>query len=158
MDNYTNANIEDFSGVKWYIKKRRAGFLSSFLFLFAILAVFVLMALAIGVSPSVTFSDIAALVIFIFVFGLFTVSQLMSYLNTFKWKVDRYWYGTITDMHRIKSSKGKTKGYIIIADVGNGKQLDGRCLATTYQQAEVGQQVLLFSLGTDKIYCVHPEM
>ena len=158
MDNNSYTAIENLSGVQWWIKQKRKNFLSSFMFLFVILAIIGLMGFLGGVNSSATFSDMFGLLIFILLFGFITVSQLISYFRTFSWKIDRYWYGTITDMHRIKSSKGKTKRYIIIADVGNGKQLDGICLARTYQQAEVGQQILMFSLETDKIYCVHPEM
>lgn len=151
-----NENIQSLTGFIWWTKKMRKKYFESCIMLFLIMTFFISIIWFAGIDK-LTGKDIIFIAIMVFLFGGFGISQLKLYIRTFNWKIDRYWYGTITEIQRIKGSKGKTKGYRITADVG-GKQLEGICLPRTYQQAEIGQQVLIFSLDSDTLYCVHPEM
>lgn len=151
-----NNNIKELSGFKWWTQKMRKKYFESSIMLFIIMAFFIAILCLAGIN-NLSGKDIAFLVILLLIFGGLGVSQLMSYFRTFNLKIDRYWFGSITEFKKITGSKGKTKGYRITADIGE-KQLEGRCLLRTYQEAKIGQQVLLFSVGSDTIYCVHPEM
>ena len=75
-------------------------------------------------------------------------------------KVEQCWFGTITNfyVHRYGSTSNRKRRLYIVANV-DGKEIDARCMTKTYRNAQVGQQIILFTIKGDKyLYCVHPEM
>lgn len=148
--------ITQLSGVQWWLKKRSAYFLRNFILIFAIVGI---------LAFAFSFLDLSTLkmseILFLLLFGggivLFGIDQFVKWKQNKTITVTKYWYGTIIDAHMERNHKKKSRRYFITADV-NGKTMEGSCLVQTYNLAQKGQQILLFTLSGDKVFCVHPEM
>lgn len=102
-----------------------------------------------GIRESVPFVCLLLFLVF------FSGYQLVLWGRSFRLNVTNYWFGTIVDMYCIRNRKRKIRSYRIVADV-NGKTMEGVCLLRTYNLAKIGDQVLLFTLEGDRVFCVHP--
>lgn len=156
MERHPHQKIEDMSGYRWWIRRKRSCYFQDFLTILFVLAAFVAGMYLIGFDTFETKEIIFVTVLVLLIFA-FAMRQLLLTIKTFTWQIDAYWFGTITDMRRNLKSNKKLKNYRLTADV-QGKSMEGICLTKTYYKAEVGQEILLFTIGTDVVYCVHPRM
>lgn len=156
MERHPQQKIEDMSGYRWWIHRRRSCYFQDFLTILFVLTVFIIGMYFIGFN-TFNIKELIFVAVLILLILVFAMRQLILALKTFTWKIDKYWFGTITDMRRNLKSNKKLKNYRLTVDV-NGKSIEGICLTKTYYKAEVGQEVLLFTIGTDIVYCVHPRM
>lgn len=156
MSNRKHIDPTEYSGIRWWLKKRRSYYLQNFLTIALFFGFFV--PLFAQVPPdSLALTDwmlIAPIALMLVFFGVY---QLWQWLRTYSLKIEDCWMGTVTDMYRVVKRRRNARSYRIIADIG-GKELEGYCLLRTYRKAEKGDKVLLFTIGGDTIFCVHPEM
>lgn len=144
------------SGVQWWLKKRRAYLMRNFLMIFGILGI-----LGFAFSRLDLRELDMAEILFLVIFGgfmlLIGLGQLKKWAQSKHTTITNHWYGVITGTHIEHNRKKKSRHYYITADV-NGKTMEGICLTQTYNQAQKGQRILLFTLSGDRVFCVHPEM
>ena len=96
------------------------------------------------------------------VFGLVSISffQLIAFYQLFlclqlsRKKMEHYWIGTVNGKFKEKYPNKRVKSYHITADV-SGEIVCATCLKRSYNIVQPGQNILLFSIGTTKVYCVH---
>lgn len=144
------------SGMQWWLKKRSAYFLRNGIMVFAILGILAFAFSHLDFS-SLKISEILFLVLFGGVFVLVGADQLTKWKRSKEVTIAEGWYGTVIDMRMERNRRKKTRHYYITADV-NGKIMDGICLVQTYNRAQKGQSILLFTLSGNKVFCVHPDM
>lgn len=101
--------------------------------------------------------EILFAIILLLLFGGVGAIQAKKWIKSKNQKIDACWFGTVTDMYRNLRQNKKVKNYRIVADV-EGKTLEGMCLLETYKRVKVGDRVLLFTVGTETIYCIQLKM
>lgn len=158
-------DIYNMSGFQWWCKQRRK---SSFLAL--AFTLFFLVIFGSGFASSLKTNNVSnanidngaigMLVLMFIVFIIMILSVLRAVIRNMNIKVDEYWSGTVTNFYikRYGSSSNRKRRLYIVANV-NGKELDAQCMSTTYRNAQVGQQIVVFTIkGSNRLHCVHPEM
>lgn len=153
-------DIRELSGMKWWINKRKKHYLTSFLILFFTVVFFAFCFFASERQQPMQVSEIVPLALLGLVFAGFMIRSLKAYISSNNLQISQYWFGTVTnmDIEVKRRSNGKTRRiYWIEADV-EGKRMAGVCTATTYSKAEIGQKILLFTLESEKVFAVHPDM
>lgn len=148
-------NVNNLSGVQWWMKKRSSHHLKNGFKILIIVCVMALFFCTAGLD-TIEFREILFLAVFFLFFVFFSGYQFYLWRRSLKWSINEYWYGTIVDMRCIRNKKKKIRGYRITADV-NGKEMEGVCLRATYNRAVIGDRILLFRLEGDKVFCVHPD-
>ena len=158
-------DIYNLSGFQWWCKKQRNTnlFALAFFILFTVLFgstfVYNLKSNQID-SANINNNDMFILVIIFLILFLVSLSLLKTTLSYINVKVNECYYGIITNfyIHReVRNGKNK-RYYYIVANV-NGKEMDVKCLFETYQKAQIGQQIVLFTIqGRESLHCVHPDM
>ena len=91
--------------------------------------------------------------------GLFQVLAIRQFLlgqRIFHSKIERFWYGTVLAKHKVNYPNKRVKSYHITVKVSD-ESVYTNCLKKTYDTAQPGQRVLVFSIGASKRYCVHPD-
>ena len=156
MSNRKYLDPSEFSGIRWWLKKRRRYYFQNVLTLAIFLGFFGPLFAQVPLD-SLSRTDLLLIAPIALMLVFFTGYQLWQWIRSFNLKIHECQMGTIIDMYRVAKRRKNTRSYRIIADV-NGKELEGYCNLRTYRMAQKGQKILLFSLGGDKLFCVHPEM
>lgn len=147
-------NVNDLPGIRWWVKRRSSYYFRNGIIFLIIVCMMVFLFWT--AKDDITSIKEAVPLVFMFLFFLFfTGYQFVLWRRSFHWNITDYWFGTIVDTHCIRNRKRKIRSYRIIADV-NGKTMEGICLLHTYNRAEIGDKVLLFTLEGDQVFCVHP--
>ena len=156
MDDFQSTSVTNIPGIQWWLKKRRAHLLRNFLMLFFILGI---MGFAFS-QMNLRQLELPEL-LFLIIFGgfllLIALGQFKRWLQSKNTHITNHWYGIITDTRMEYNRRKRSRRYYITADV-NGKTMEGVCLTQTYNRAQVGQRILLFTISSDRVYCVHPDM
>ena len=156
MKNRKYLDPSEFSGIRWWLKKRRSYYFQNFLTIALFLCFFAPLFIQVPLD-SLALTDLLLMAPIALMLVFFTVYQLWQWLRSYNLKIEDCQIGTITDMYRVANRHKKARSYLIIAQV-NGKELEAHCNLRTYRMAEKGQNILLFSIGGDSLFCVHPEM
>ena len=156
MNQSPNTSVINLPGVQWWLKKRRTYLMRNFLMIFIILGIMGFAFSQLNLRELETPE-----LIFLIAFGgfllLIALGQLKKWAQSKHIQITNYWYGVITDTRSEYNRRKKSRRYYITADV-NGKTMEGICLTQTFNRAQIGQQVLLFTLSGERVYCVHPDM
>lgn len=157
-------SIWNFSGFQWWIKRKRSQSLKGFLFILVFTIFFAACFIGPFISMGIQNVDSGAIMVLgfmslIFIFILWSQLKELIRYSSKSLEAEAYWLGDITgmDIEIKRSGKKRKRIYWIEADV-SGKRMDGVCTLTTYNKAEIGQEILLFTFNGDKIFAVHPEM
>lgn len=148
--------MENLPGYLWWKKRKRAEMIKMAIMIIA-MDIIVFWALSIIGFNSFKRADLlfgGFVLLFFLVYGLY---KLVLLIKSYTWKIDKYWYGVITGMYQTRHPNRRIKDSRIIATV-NGKSMEGICLSQTYQCANIGDEVFLFTLGDDVVMAVHPHM
>lgn len=89
--------------------------------------------------------------------GLFQVIALYQFalcVKMFSKKIDQCWAGVVTEKYKEKYPNKRLKCYRITAKTSAG-EMDAVCLKKSFYAVKTGSRVLLFTVGTSKIHCVH---
>ena len=158
-------DIYNLGGFQWWCKQRRNSSLFALVFVIFFTVIFGFAFVSNWKTSQMNNTNvdngaIFMLAIMFFVFIWIALSGLRAVLVNMKIKVNECYCGTITNfyIHRYGSSGKRKRRFYIVANV-NGKELDAQCMATTYRNAQVGQQIVVFTIkGSKVLHCVHPEM
>lgn len=155
--NYSEkSHVEKMSGYLWWKKRKRTA-LARRALIIILMDFAIFWAVCLADLSSFKRSDLlfgCCTLLFFLGYGLY---QLVLLFKSFAWRIDQYWYGTITDMYQTRHPNRRIKDSVITASI-SGKSMDGICLSQTYHRANIGDQVLLFTLGDDTVMVVHPHM
>ncbi len=149
--------IEKTRSFRWWKRCQRRNHLRFFLYIVILLVIVALVVMNGGFQTETLGDALFGIVLLVF-FVCYALYKLWMYFSSFFWRVDNYWYGTVKDMYTIRQiSRRRVRDRWIVANV-NGKEMEGLCLTKTYNRAEIGDRVILFTIGKDTVYCVHRDM
>ena len=150
----SNDHVNSLPGIRRWMKRRsKHYFRNGITFLLVVCMMFFL--LWTSADNTTGIKELVPLVIMFAFFLFFACYQFVLWYRSLHWNISQYWFGTVKDTYCIRNKKRKIRSYRIIADV-NGKTMEGICLLSTYNQTNTGDQILLFTLDGDKVFCVHP--
>lgn len=156
MSSYKFIDPMEFSGIRWWLKKRRRYYFQNILTIALFFGFFGPLFLQVP-ADTMTMTDwmlIAPLALMMAFFGGY---QLWQWLRTYRLKIQDCKMGTVKDMYRVVKRRKKSRSYRIVVDV-NGKEVEAISQLRTYHKAEKGDKMLLFTIGGDTVFCVHPDM
>lgn len=152
MNSEYKKTIEESPGFKDWKRRRSKYYMqNSILILGTVILIFT--GLIFAGMENFKLKEIIFAILFLLFFVGVGVSQAKKWIMSKNLKIDEYWYGTVTDMYRNLRQNKKVKNYRIVADVGE-KTLEGICLLETYKRVKIGDRVVLFTVGTETIYCI----
>lgn len=144
------------SGFRWWKRQQRRRYFQTGIFLILLPAI-IGAALYIAGLENYSTGEVLFAAAFLLSFIAYGFYQLVLLVQTYRWQPKQYWFGTILSAHITYLPNRRVRNWNIVAEV-NGKQMEAICHPKTYRLAQPGQQILLFTVKGDKLYCVHPEM
>ncbi len=83
--------------------------------------------------------------------------MVMRFIKSFSWKANKIGIGKVLmKSHHSKTSLVKNtanRGFFVIVETETGEQ-EGRCLFSEYKRINIGDNVLLFTMGTSQKFAI----
>lgn len=143
------------SFIRWR-KRYRKRYLKCGILIFFMLTLVVALAFS-QPQSNLLLKDLIFGIVSLIVFALLMVYCFYKWVKGFSLKADKCFYGIVAEKNRYnaktKAKSRDNKGYFIFAEC-EGKRIQAECEYETYKYLDLGDGVLVFSIGTKKMYAI----
>ena len=149
-------NPKSYSGIRWWLKHRKRRYAQNFFMMVLMTFLLVMLVLSAGIQ-SLGAMEICFMGAFILAALAVTVRMLLKWIHSDRVSITDCTMARVSQKHREHNNARNRKiSYLLVE--AEGKTQKAFCLPSTYKIAVPGENVLVFSLGGDRRFCVHPDM